>query len=254
MINFSHLHCSNRQISRPWSARHCLPPLAALVALLSLVGCGDANQVRVRLQANTSREHDPRRLIIRAEVTGPQDQLNYRWFSQAGECIPQRTDTPATIFSFGEGKTTDRVVLEVWRGNNPVAQGEIAVKLTDNPPAEIQPKPVVHIEITDTPPYNPAGGPNTRAHIGGKLSGDLSSAMVVFIYARANGIWFIQPDPISPKHFLRSDHSFSMWTHTGSDYAVLVARPTFTPLASAEFLPLVENDILAHLIVEGERQ
>lgn len=35
---------------------------------------------------------------------------------------------------------------------------------------------------------------------------------------------------------------------------ILVARPRFTPLVAAEFLPLVESDILAHLIVERERK
>lgn len=228
--------------------------LLTLAACFLWGGCGDSQSVRVELLVGPSREPDPRRLIVRAQVTGAQDQLIYRWFSQTGECIPQRTESPATTFRFGDGQTKDRVVVEVWRGARQVGRSEVVVDFAGTPTPAPRTKPKVQIEMTDTPPYNPLGGPATRAHIGGNITGEFDSAVVVVIYARANDVWYVQPDPQSAKHLLRSDRSFSTWTHTGSDYAILVARPTFTPLAAAEFLPLVESDILAHLIVEGERK
>lgn len=259
MIRSVKISSPNRRVRTVEFSRFCaalvLSLTSGLILIFGLTGCGGADPIHVELQAGGSRERDPRRLIIRAEVTGAQDQLSYRWFSKNGECIPQRTDSPATVFCFAEGSVNDRVAVEVWRGASVVAHSELEVRPADDlPVAETRRRAAIHLEITDKPPYDPVGGPNTRAHIGGILTDDLDSALVVIIYARANGIWFVQPSPMSAKHLLRSDHSFSTWTHTGSEYAVLVARPTFTPLAAAEFLPLVETDILAHVIFEGERR
>lgn len=228
--------------------------IAAIGLILGFGGCRKPDAVQVGLQADSSREHDPRRLIIRAQVTGPQERLSYHWFSQTGECVPQRTDSPGTTFYFAEGQGKDQVILEVWRGNQRVAQSEIAVTLPSTLTTEkLRSRPKVQIELTDKPPYDPVGGPGTRSHIGGVLTGELGSPMVVIIYARVNDVWFVQPSAEGAKTLLRSDNSFSNWTHTGANYAVLVARPSFTPLAAAEFLPLVEGDIIAHVIFEGER-
>src|SRR4051812_50194711 len=84
------------------------------LVIACFAGCGGSEPVQVVLKADPSREHNPGRLVIQAKVSGPQERLNYRWFSETGECIPQRSDSPETVFSFGEGKSTDRIVVEVW--------------------------------------------------------------------------------------------------------------------------------------------
>jgi len=227
--------------------------LAAMLLALAWSGCGNRN-VRVALEVAPSPQSDARRLVVRAQVTGPQDKLVYRWFSQSGECTPQRTDTPETVFAFGENQDRDRILVEVWRDDRTVAQAEIAVQRairTAGP--ESQPKLNVRIEMTDIPPYDAVGGPSTRAHIGGTLSGDLEPGLMVVVYARAKNIWFIQPEAATPKLSLRSDHSFSNWTHTGSEYAVLVVRPGFTPLIAVETMPLNDSGIVTQIIFPGEK-
>jgi len=42
----------------------------------------------------------------------------------------------------------------------------------------------------------------------------------------AADLWFIQPEAYK-SHSIRSDSSWSTWTHTGSSYAALVVRPGF---------------------------
>ena len=51
-----------------------------------------------------------------------------------------------------------------------------------------------HIEITDIRPSEP-GGPNARANIAGKVSGDVSPDDIIVVYVRAYGFWYVQPQP-----------------------------------------------------------
>jgi hypothetical protein len=246
--------CSALAGGRPW--RTCWMCAAVLAGLAFLYcGCGKAERTHVRLSARPSPEQNPRLLAIEAQVGEPRERegLSYRWFSETGECVPQRTESPSTVFSFGEGKTKDRIVVEVWRDDRAVARGELEVtRANEVGSSAVARVPKFEIEMTDTPPYDPRGGPATRAHIGGLVKGDVEAGVVVVIYARAKDIWFVQPFP-GVKTSLRSDHSFSNWTHTGSEYAVLVVQLDFHPPDTVTELPLADKDVLAHLVVEGER-
>ena len=230
--------------------------LAAGMVALCLAGCGDQDDVRVQLQAHPPSGPAVRRLDIRAQVTGNPAGLRYKWLAVAGECEPQESDWPATSFRFADGVRKDRVSLEVWRENKRIGQTELGVKLDREPPPVVaapgkqERLPSVQIAITNIPPYEPAGGPDTRGEIGGTVSGDLSPDCKVIIYARAADLWFIQPAAYT-SHAVRSDKTWSTWTHTGSSYAALVVRPGFDPLLRLDVLPPIGGYVLARTNVLG---
>ena len=221
-------------------------------ALVVLGGCASRDDVRVTLQTLAPPTRDPRMLEIEGQVTGSQDGLRYRWFSVAGECDPQESASPKTAFRFAEGSRRDRVTVEVWRGNERVAQSAIDVALDDARVRQAaEPLPQVRVEITKVPPYEPAGGDNTRADIAGLVSGAVDSSYQIVIYARAD-VWYIQPDAHS-FHPIRRDKTWSTWTHTGSSYAVLVVRPGFDAFTRLDALPQVGGYVVARTIVDGVR-
>jgi hypothetical protein len=232
------------------------PPALALVcgAILALApGCGDSGSVRIRLEAHRTFGLGPRRIEIRAQVAGPQTGLRYRWFSGAGECEPQESEWPSTVFEFGKGATRDRVSVEAWRAGERVSRDEIEVTLDEDlARAASAPMPRVEIEITGIPPHEPEGGPDTRADIAGKVTGEVAPEYKVVVYARADA-WYIQPAAYS-EHAIGADGTWSTWTHTGSSYAALVVRPGFDPFLRLDVLPQVGNHVLARAIVEGAKK
>ena len=225
----------------------------ALVGLLAFASCASPDVVRVTLESRATENRDPRQLDIRAQVTGPTDGLEYRWFSVAGENEPQVSQAPWTVFRFAEGSVKDRVTLEVWRNGARVAQQEIDVQ----PDAALvetaaQRAPRVTVEITTIPPYEPEGGDATRADIGGRVTGEVAPDHQVVIYARADA-WYIQPHSHT-FHPIGADGSWSSWTHTGSSYAALVVRPGFDAYTRLDVLPQVGSYVVARSIVEGVRR
>ena len=225
----------------------------ALVALLAFAGCASPDSVRVTLESRATENRDPRQLDIRAQVAGPTDGLEYRWFAVAGENEPQVSQAPSTVFRFAEGSVKDRVTLEVWRGGARVAQQEIDVQpdaaLVE---AAAQRAPRIVVEITRIPPYEPQGGDATRADIAGRVTGEVSPDYQVVIYARADA-WYIQPHS-QTFHAIGADGSWSSWTHTGSSYAALVVRPGFDAYTRLDVLPQVGSYVVARTIVEGVRR
>jgi len=235
--------------------RHSTPALTLLsvAAVSHLAGCGDSGAVRVQLEAHKPLGLDARRLEIRAQVTGLQSGLRYQWFSGAGECEPQESEWPSTVFKFGKTATRDRISVEVWRAADRVARNEIEVKLDENLAEQATgPLPKVEIEITTTLPYEPEGGPDTRADIAGRVRGELAPEYKVVVYARADA-WYIQPAAYA-EHPILEDRTWSTWTHTGSSYAALVVRPGFEPFLRLDVLPQVGDHVLARTIVEGARK
>jgi len=222
---------------------------AALVAGL-VAGCNDRDAVRVKLQAQALPQMPLTSLKIEAQVAGPTDGLIYKWFAVSGECEPQESDQPKTIFKFSEGARQDVVSVEIWRGDHRVAQSEIKVKYDDEF-ASLQEHPAadMQIKITTVPPAE-QGGPDTRSHIAGRVSGKISPDYLVVIYARAHGEWFVQPQPMS-LHPIKTNNTWGTWTHTGTRYAALVVRPDYEPYTTLDMLPETNNDILAIDIVDG---
>jgi hypothetical protein len=221
--------------------------LAALA--LYLTGCGQSDAVSVQLQERVMPQEPASHREIQAQVTGPLAGLRYKWFTVSGECEPQESDRPVTVFKFAEGARQDQVSLEVWRHNQRVAQADIKVKFDIDSARRDQQAPKVQIEITTIPPFEP-GGPDTHADIAGRVKGPVSPDCVVIIYTRAFSYWYIQP---TPGLFLpiQPDKTWATWTHTGSKYAAILVRRDFEPLARLEMLPEINEMVLAATIVDG---
>jgi hypothetical protein len=232
---------------------HALPLLA--VALWS-AGCTDPDSVRVQLHSRTPPTQGAMHLEVTAQVSGSQTGLRFKWFSVAGACSPQDSDKPTTLFNLADGATRDRVTVEVWRDGKMAAQNSIDVKL-DEVQAQLAAQEKIpadlKIEIDHIPPYEPQGGPNTRADIAGKVSGTLDPGYSVVLYARASEIWYVQPTAYA-SHAIRPDNTWTSWTHTGSSYAALLVRPGFEPVPRLDVLPNVGGYVVARAIVEGGRK
>jgi hypothetical protein len=225
----------------------CVP-----VVIAGSVACSDPNAVHVDLSALPTAEDDAGVLAIDAQVRGMQANLRYKWFSVSGECDPQESDRPSTTFRFASGTTRDRVSVEVWRDSQRVARSELDVRLDEAlPRAPAAPTPKVQIAVTVVPPYEPAGGPDTRADIAGTVAGEVPPGYRIVIYARADA-WYNQPTPYAT-HAIGPDGRWSSWTHTGSSYAVLLVHPAYLPFARLDLLPRVGHDVAALITVEGTR-
>jgi hypothetical protein len=187
---------------------------------------------------------------IEAQIAGPTDGLQYKWFAVSGACEPQVSERPRTIFKFSEGVRRDRVSVEVWRHDERIAQGEIPVKFDEELAHREQANPPgPRIEIIQIPPAD-IGGPNTHADIAGKISGHVPAGCVIAIYARAFARWYVQPEAGS-LHKIAPDNTWGSWTHTGTKYAVMLVRQNFEPLTQLDMLPQTNDDVMALEIVDG---
>ena len=225
-------------------------PLCSVLLILS-AACGESRQVEVQLETHQPPQNDARRLEVQAQVRGPQAGLLYKWFSVLGQLEPQESYAPKASYTFASNSSSDRVWLEVWRENERIAQSAIDVKIDSRVPALTKPAPTVRVEITGIPPYQPEGGPDTRADISGKVAGEITPGLKVVIYARADA-WYIQPLPYTT-HLIEPDGTWKSWTHTGSNYAALVVQPDFKPFTRLDVLPQVDGDVVARTVVEGKR-
>jgi hypothetical protein len=223
---------------------------AALLMSLAATGCSDSEKVSVKLHARYLPQEPLTYLQINAQVAGPMDDLQYKWFAVSGGCEPQESELPKTIFKFSEGVRQDRVTLEVWRHSKQVAQGEIDVKFDEEQERRSQHRSSeVQIEI-DTIPPSEQGGPATHSDIAGKVSGKVLPSYMIAIYARAYGEWYIQPQA-GFLHPINRDNTWTTWTHTGLKYAALLVRPDFEPLTRLDMLPQTNDYVLAIDIVDG---
>lgn len=225
------------------------------VALLA-AGCADRDGVRVQLHSRTPPTQGVMHLEVTAQVSGPETGLRFKWFSVSGACNPQDSDQPTTLFKFADGATRDRITVEVWRDGRMTAQNSMDVKL-DEIQAQLASQQKIpadlKIEIDRVPPYEPQGGPSTRADIAGKISGTSDLGYSVVVYARASEVWYVQPTAYA-SHAVRPDNTWTSWTHTGSSYAALLVRPGFEPVPRLDVLPKVGGYVVARDIVEGVRR
>jgi hypothetical protein len=232
-------------------ARLPLGILSLSSVLFGLSGCDRGPRATtVAMHAHVRSVLDSRVLEVRADLSTPRAGVLFKWFAVHGECNPQESSVPMTLFRFAEGVRTDHVVVEVWDHGIRVARNRLDV--AEGPPTAAQPARDVRIEITQIPVAAP-GGPDTRAEISGKVSGAVSPDYRVVIYARDNGVWWIQPT-VFEKHEIRADHTWATWTHTGQAYAALVVQSDFDPIRTLDTLPRIDGNVLARMAVEGRRQ
>lgn len=241
---------SNWMSTRPNPIHFMRALIPAALLVSCAIGCGERDIVRVNLRARPLPQEPLTLVQIEAQVAGPTDGLQYKWFAVSGECEPQESEQPKTVFKFPEGVRQDRVSVEVWRGNRRVAQSEIKLKFDEEQARrELQRPPEAQIEITAIPPSE-LGGANTSNHIDGKVNGKISPDYLVAIYVRAYGAWYIQPDARA-LHPIKPGNTWGTWTHTGTRYAALLVRPDYEPLTKLDMLPQTNNYVLALDIVDG---
>jgi hypothetical protein len=229
---------------------------ASATLALWVAGCSHRNTVQVQLHSRAPSSQGVLNLEITAQVAGPQTGLSYKWFSVAGGCNPQKSETPSTIFKFAEGTVRDRVSVEIWREGKLIGRNDIAVRL-DEVRAQLvpmeQPSETSQVEITAIPPYEPKGGPETHADIAGKVSGKISSGYSIVLYARASDVWYIQPTAYAA-HAIRPDNTWTTWTHTGSSYAALLVKPGFEPIPRLDVLPSIGGYVVSKALVDGSKK
>jgi hypothetical protein len=216
---------------------------------VGLAACDESSTIRVKLQARPLPQEPTTYMQIEAQVAGPTEGLQYRWFAAAGTCEPQESDEAKTIYNFPDGVRQDQVSLEIWKNNRRLAQSQIKLKYTaDETGHQNTHPPDVQIHITMIPPAEP-GGENTHADIAGTVSGKISPSYAVVIYARAAGAWFIQP--IARDMHIVTNNCWATWTHTGTRYAALLVRPDYEPLTTLDMMPKTNNYVLAIDVVDG---
>ncbi len=219
---------------------------AVLASMLS--GCGDgAKGNSVTLYARAVSARDTRTLEIQAQVSGSLEGIHYKWFATGGECNPQESATPVTRFRFAAGAKEDQITVDVWRAGKRIDRGSISVRMS----APVEP-PVasnLRIDISEIPLAG-KGGPDTRASIGGRVAGDLPPDCRIVVYARDEGVWFIQPTT-NAKHMINTDGSWSTWTHSGSAYAAILVPADFIPLRNLDSIPSLRGDVFARVVVDG---
>ncbi len=211
-------------------------------------GCGGRpDEGSVTLYARAVSARDPRSLEIQAQVSASLEGLHYKWFSADGECNPQESATPVTRFRFAAGTKEDRIAVDVWRDGKRIGRGALAVRMAAVPEAPVASN--LRIEMTEIP-FAEMGGPDTRANIGGRITGEIPPDSRVVVYARDEGVWFIQP-LTNAKHQISDGGVWSTWTHSGSAYAAIVVPADFVPLRTVDSIPSLRADIFARVVVDG---
>src|SRR4051812_3162723 len=93
--------------------------------LLDFSACQREETVTVHLDAQVPPGHYVHQLEVHAQVAGTQAGLHYKWLAEEGDCDPQESVWPQTVFRFAEGGVRDRVTVEVWRDSRRVAFGTV---------------------------------------------------------------------------------------------------------------------------------
>ena len=102
-------------------------------------------------------------------------------------------------------------------------------------------KPV--IQFTRVPPGS-EGGPDKLDTVEGKVHGAKAGQRIV-IYAKAQGIWWVQPLGKKPFTAIANDSSWKTPTHLGTQYAAILVDPGYQPIATIAALPAEGGAIAA---------
>jgi len=223
----------------------------AMLGALFAAGCAEHTLRSVELRSARRPTLHANQLEIAVASSAPNERgVRYRWFGGAGTVVPAESDSAVTVFTFADGAVRDHVRVEVWRGTTRIARGEADVALAVEPRRrDSVPAAPTTIEITQTPPFEPQGGPDTRADIGGIVRGVIEPGARIVVYARANE-WYRQPTE-QALHVVRADSTWGTWTHTGSTYAVFLVRRGANLPSRMDRLPGVGGVVLARTIVDG---
>ena len=105
------------------------------------------------------------------------------------------------------------------------------------------------VEFTRVPVAQP-GGPSAFDTIEGRVIGGRAGQEIV-LYAKS-GPWYVQPYADQPFTHIRPDSTWSSPTHLGTDYAVLLVEPGYSPPATINDLPGVGGSVAAVAVIRGK--
>ena len=203
---------------------------------------------------------------VRANVRGPADGLQYRFTTDDGVCDPQDAKTGASRCTLAAGKDTIMIRVDILKDGQSLKHAERRVTVPNvvavQPPPDVAVPPAaapepgapatqdVGIVITTVPQADQAGGPDTRAEIGGMVTGvgDPRKYKVI-LYAHTD-FWYIQPLLGSSTEISNGGH-WRNWTHTGVEYAALLVRSNYVAPPQLYQRPQARGDVLAVHTVEG---
>lgn len=264
-------------------SRHGIISLALLLALAGF-GCGRSGGFEYELSVRPKPEVRPGESVeINVSVKRPPGGIRYRWRPDFGKCDPQESDSRQTKYTapseFAEDLPSSvRIRFEVLQAGREISKDIVII--TINRESSSQPsrsngsadpagagptnsisaiqsgagdagKPSVR--ITMIPPYDPVGGPDSSAQIAGDVSGVSQSGFRIVLYAYTN-TWYVQPLEAAPFTTISQGGKWSTWTHTGTQYAALLVRPSFTPPKKPYALPDLGGDVVAVSTVMGKEQ
>lgn len=225
--------------------------LFGFVAVLGLfAGCAKSDSVSVKLYPRNVSARDPRTLEIQAQISGSLEGVHYKWFATSGQCNPQESNIPVTRFRFAADSKEDQITVDIWRHEQRIGRGQIDVQMAA--PLSLVVTSNLRIEVTSVP-LAQKGGPDTRAEIAGRVLGDIPPDSRIVVYARDEGVWFVQPTT-NAKHKLSDEGIWSTWTHAGSAYAAILVPPDFVPLRTLDTIPSLRSDVLARVVVDGRTE
>jgi hypothetical protein len=90
-----------------------------------------------------------------------------------------------------------------------------------------------NVEFSRVPPAD-AGGPDKLDTIEGRVKGARPGQQIV-LYARSEGLWWIQPFSNRPFTKIQGDSSWKSQTHLGTEYAALLVTPDTIRPARARY-------------------
>jgi hypothetical protein len=104
------------------------------------------------------------------------------------------------------------------------------------------------IEVTRVP-IGSIGGPDQMDEIEGRVQNAAPGQQIV-LYAHS-GVWWIQPFANQPFTRIEADSTWKSFTHLGTEYAVLLVNPGYTPASKTATLPAEGNGVAAIALAMG---
>lgn len=228
-------------------------PLGALVLAL-VSGCHEVDVAA--LKVTPSAVEVGAMAQVDARVRHPASaRVVYRWRAQRGYCDPETTTEPSTGYIAPSEPGEDQVTVEALGSNDElfdIATARVFIRAAeqslDPSVAEVEPR----IEVTTVPPYDPVGGPSSRATIAGFVSGLSDPAEYRLVLYAYTDFYYVQPLTSAP--FIRIDSSgrWSTWTHTGSHYLLLLVPSDYQP-QDVMVSPAEAGPVISQLSLEGDR-
>ena len=134
---------------------------------------------------------------------------------------------------------------------SPTPTSEPSPTPTPEPPPTLT-TTMPQIFVTERPPYDPVGGPDSKALIAGKVSGVRPEDYCIVIYSFTN-TWYVQPTTAEPRTPIGSDGTWRSVIQTGTIYAILLVPQNYDPPPTTPRRPTQMPGVVKWIEIEGKR-